>query len=69
MLHVYKCALLQFVPYSSLVLRLLPRKMEKEPGKFNHISHDVACVVLCVVLIIELLPTQSGSKHCPAVKF
>ena len=25
---------------------------------------DVVCVVLCVVLIIELLPTQSDSKYC-----
>ena len=29
---------------------------------------DVVCVVLCVVLIIEILPTQSDSKYCPALQ-
>ena len=43
---------------SSLVPRLLHRKTGREPGRFHHVPRDVACVVLCVVLIIELLPTQ-----------
>ena len=46
----------------SLVPRLLHRKMGREPGRFDHVPRDVTCVVLCVVLIIELLPTQSASK-------
>ena len=52
---------------TSLVPRLLHRKTGREPGRFDHVPRDVACVVLCVVLIIELLPTQSDSKHCPAI--
>ena len=48
----------------SLVPRLLHRKTGREPGRFHHVPRDVACVVLCVVLIIELLPTQSDSKYC-----
>ena len=52
----------------SLVPRLLHRKTGREPGRFDHVSRDVACVCgLCVVLIIELLPTQSDSKYCPAL--
>ena len=51
----------------SLVPRLLHRKTGREPGRFHHVPRDVACVVLCVVLIIELLPTQSDSKYCPAL--
>ena len=49
---------------ASLVPRLLHRKTEREPGRFHHVPHDVACVVL----IIELLPTQSDSKYCPALQ-
>ena len=51
----------------SLVPRLLHRKTGREPGRFHHVPRDVACVVLCVVLIIELLPTQSDSKYSPAL--
>ena len=47
----------------SLVPRLLHRKTAREPGRFYHVPRDVACVVL----IIELLPTQSDSKYCPAI--
>ena len=44
----------------SLVPRLLPcRKTGREPGRTDHVPRDVLCVVLCMVLIIELLPTQS----------
>ena len=39
----------------SLVPRLLQRKTGREPGRFDHVPRDVACVVL----IIELAPTQS----------
>ena len=52
----------------SLIPRLLHRKMGREPGRFNHVPRDVVCMVLCVVLITELLPTQSDSKYCPALK-
>ena len=52
----------------NLIPRLLHRKTGREPGRFIHVPRDVACVVLCVVLIIELLPTQSDSKYCPALK-
>ena len=38
----------------------------REPGRFDHVPRDVA-VVLCVVMIIKLLPTQSDSKYCPAL--
>ena len=51
----------------SLVPRLLHRKKGREPGRFHHVPRDIVCVVLCVVLIIELLPTQSDSKCCPAL--
>ena len=47
---------------SSLTYTSLHRKMGREPGRFDHVPRDVTCVVLCVVLIIELLPTQSASK-------
>ena len=50
-------------PTYSLVPRLLHRQAGREPGRFDHVPHDVACVVL----IIELLPTQSDSKYCPAL--
>ena len=50
----------------SLVPRLLPRKSEREPGRFYHVSHDLVCVVLGMLLMIELLPTQSDLNHCPA---
>ena len=40
-----------------------PRKVRNEPGRFVHLPHDVACVVLCMVLIIDSLLTQSGSKY------
>ena len=33
--------------------------MGREPERYDHMPRDVLCVVLCVVLIIELLPTQS----------
>ena len=33
--------------------------MKTEPGRSDHVPRDVLCVVLCVVLIIELLPSQS----------
>ena len=55
------------LPCTSLVPRLLHRKTGREPGRFYHVPRDVVCVVLCVVLIIELLPTQSDSKYCPAL--
>ena len=29
--------------------------MGREPGGFDHVPRDIACVVLCVVLIIEFL--------------
>ena len=45
----------------SLVPRLLYLKTGRETGRFDHVARDVACMVLCVVLIIELLPTQSVS--------
>ena len=44
----------------SLVPGLLPcKEMGREPERYDHMPRDVLCVVLCVVLIIELLPTQS----------
>ena len=44
----------------SLVPRLLfCRKTGREPGRTDHVPRDVLWVLLCVVLIIELLPTQS----------
>ena len=52
-----------FALKGSLVPRLLHRKTGREPGRFHHVPRDVACVVL----IIELLPTQSDSKYCPAL--
>ena len=43
----------------SLVPRLLPyRKTEREPERSDHVPRDILCAVLCLVLIIELLPTQ-----------
>ena len=45
--------------HCSLVPRLLPgRKMGREPGRSDHVPCDILCVV-CVILMIELLPTQS----------
>ena len=41
----------------SLVLRLLPRKTGRETGRFDHVPHDVACIALCTVLVIEILPS------------
>ena len=42
-----------------LVPRLLPgRKMGREPGRSDHVPCDILCVV-CVILMIELQPTQS----------
>ena len=35
------------------------RKAGREPGRSDHVPRDILSVVLCVVLIIELLPTQS----------
>ena len=44
----------------SLVPRLLPyRQTGRKPGRSDHVPRDNPYVVLCVVLIIELLPTQS----------
>ena len=46
---------------------LLHRKMGREPGRFDNVPRDVVCVVLCEVLIIGLLPTQSDLsivQHC-----
>ena len=44
-----------YVGMASLVPRLLPyRQMGREPGRSDHVHRDV----LCVLLIIELLPTQ-----------
>ena len=37
--------------------------MGREPGRFDHVPRDI----LCVVLIIELLPTHSDLKYCPAL--
>ena len=49
---------------TSLVPRLLPyRKTGREPGRSDHVPRDV----LCVVLIIELLPTQSVLSGTRAV--
>ena len=48
----------------SLVPKLLCQKTGREPGRFDHVPCDVVCVVLCVVSIIKLLPTQSD---CPAL--
>ena len=42
-------------------------KTGRNPGRFDHVPRDVACMVLCVVLIIKLLPTQSdlsNAQHC-----
>ena len=64
-IHLWCCK--QMLDTCSLIPRLLHRKTGREPGRFDHVPHDVACVVLCVVLIIELLPTQSDSKYCPAL--
>ena len=41
--------------------------MGREPGRTDHVPRDVLCVVLCVVLIIELLPTQSVLSGTSAV--
>ena len=46
----------------SLIPRFLPRKMGKDLRRFEQVPREVACVVLT----IELLPTQSESKCCPA---
>ena len=45
--------------HCSLVPRLHPgRKMGRELGRSDHVTCDILCVV-CVILMIELLPTQS----------
>ena len=36
-----------------------PEKLGGEPGRSVHVPRDVLCVVLDVVLIIVMLPTQS----------
>jgi len=50
----------------SLVPRLLPsflshtvQKTKREPGQFDHVCDDILCMALCVVLVIELLPTHA----------
>ena len=42
----------------------------REPGRYGDMSRDVLCVVLylCVVLIIESLPTQSAYSALSADK-
>ena len=47
----------------SFIPRLHPRKAEREPRSLDHLPSDIAGVVSCVVLIIELLLTQSDSKY------
>ena len=58
-------------PWCRRLLALYPgsspcRKTGREPGRFDHVNHDVACLVLCVVLIIELLPSNKilVNDHC-----
>ena len=34
-----------------------------QPERFDHVPHDIACMVLWVVLIIKLLLMQSDSNH------
>ena len=42
-----------------LFLSFLYKITGREPGRLHHVHDDVLCVVLCVVLVIELLPTHS----------
>ena len=45
--------------WSSLISRLLScRKTGREPGRSDHMPHDIPYVVLCMILMIGLLPTQ-----------
>ena len=49
------------VYYSNLTpafLHMLCKINGGEPGRFHHVHDDVLCEILCVVLVIELLPTQ-----------
>ena len=36
----------------------------REPGRLYHVICNVACVILFVVLMMKLLPTQSDSNNC-----
>ena len=58
MLHVTKvrtCGIALLYPGSSPC-----QKAGREPGRSDHMPRDVLCVVLCVVLVIESLPTLSA---------
>ena len=53
----------------SLVPRLLPRKLEREPGRFYHMSHDLVCVVLCMFWWSNYSPLSTCAKSYPFVQF
>jgi len=39
----------------------------REPGRLYHVVCNVVFLILFVVLMMKLLPTQSDSKNCPAL--
>ena len=55
-MHACVCVCMCVCVVALYPIKLLPMLKEgREPGRSDHVPHDI----LCVVLIIELLPMQS----------